>query len=136
MHPFGKVFIIDDDEITRFLLITKLEKYGFASQYHTFASAKEALAFLKNTRDNPLELPDLIFLDINMPDMDSWAFLERYENLFFSNIKNIHVCILTSSVFEKDIERANAHPLVDEYLVKPIQNDSLKNLVEKYALER
>lgn len=135
MNHFDKVLIIDDDEITRFLLTAKLENFSFADKYESFENAKEALDFLQDNKDVPQSLPDLIFLDINMPEMNSWQFLESYQSIATDFSKKIHVCILTSSVFEKDIERAQSHDMVDEYLVKPIQQSSLEKLAEKYGSE-
>ncbi len=133
MKFFNVVLIVDDDDISQFLLQSKLKKQSFAKKYHAFESAQEALQFLENHKDDPDELPDLVFLDINMPEMNSWEFLEKYETITFSLSKEVRVCILTSSVFEKDIKRAKANPLIDEYLVKPVKEDALHDLLEKYS---
>ena len=133
MKFFNVVLIVDDDEISQFLLLSRLKKHSFAKKYHTFESAREALLFLENHKDDSDELPDLIFLDINMPEMDSWEFLEKYQSITPSFSKSARVCILTSSVFEKDIKRAKSHSLVDEYLIKPIKEDSLQELLKRYS---
>lgn len=133
MKRFNTVFIVDDDEITQFLLSHKIEDHGFAEEYRSIKKATDAIAYLEENKNSPQALPDLIFLDINMPEMNSWQFLERYESIAQSISKKIHICILTSSLFERDVERAKKHPRVQEYLTKPIQEDTLNKLLEKYA---
>ncbi|MEQ9438187.1 MAG: response regulator [Cyclobacteriaceae bacterium] len=135
MNQFSTVLIVDDDEITRFLLTAKLESLTFANQYQAYENAVEALHFLEKHKHIAQELPDLIFLDLNMPEMNGWEFLEMYKNIVSVFPKKIHMCILSSSVFEKDMERARAHPLVEEYLVKPVQKEALEELARKYAQE-
>jgi len=133
MKFFNVVLIVDDDDISQFLLQSKLERHSFARKYHTFGSAKEALQFFEDHKDKPDELPDLVFLDINMPEMDSWEFLEKYETIISSLSKEGRICILTSSVFERDVKRAKSNPLIDEYLVKPVKDATLHELVERYS---
>jgi len=133
MSSFNTIFIIDDDEITQFLLSHKVKEHSFADNYRLIQNAKDAIGYLVENKNDPQALPDLIFLDINMPEMNSWEFLDKYEPIAQAITKEVYICILTSSLFKKDIERAKAHPRVHEYLVKPIQEDTLNELSEKYA---
>ncbi|MEM9024939.1 MAG: response regulator, partial [Bacteroidota bacterium] len=76
------------------------------------------------------ELPELIFLDLNMPDMDGWDFLEAYQKLSPRLARPIRIVILTSSGYHGDIQRAKTYPEVTAYLNKPLGDDALAQLLK------
>src|SRR6185295_7058648 len=78
---YKKVMVIDDNEIDRYIAERYIKKYGFADEVILKESAKQALQYLKANQHRPEELPNLIFLDIRMPEIDGFGFLEQYREL-------------------------------------------------------
>ncbi|HEY1007134.1 MAG TPA: response regulator [Sphingobacteriaceae bacterium] len=114
--------IVDDDTLTQLIHRKALERAGIASSPETFADGEKALNFLLDHYSE--ENNYLVFLDLNMPVMDGWTFLDEMGRNFQGT--NIHVVIVTSSVSAEDRARANGYNQVLKYLVKPISLDSLK----------
>ena len=122
------ILLIDDDEPTNFLNKLTLEQAGCARQIHITQSGQEALDYLQNANSRP----DLIFLDINMPAMDGWEFLERYRNLPAAKKADIVLIMLTTSLNPDDEIRTRAIPEVSGFENKPLSHDQLSSLLEKY----
>lgn len=114
--------IVDDDTLTQLIHRKALERAGIASSPESFPDGEKALKFLLDHYSE--ENNYLVFLDLNMPVMDGWAFLDEMGRNFQGT--NIHVVIVTSSVSAEDRARANGYTQVLKYLVKPISLDSLK----------
>lgn len=119
---FEKVFIIEDDLITCFLIKTLMEKTGFATSVETFHNGEEALVGLEKSGT----APDLIFLDLNMPIMDGWEFLRQMHSR--SYLPRVPVYILTSSIDPIDKEESHKHNQVKDYLIKPLSLPDLENI--------
>lgn len=124
------VSIIDDDKIFKFTIIKTIESVNFAKKINVFNDGEEGLKFITNNLDNPDELPDVIFLDLNMPYMDGWEFLEEFANLKQDLPKEIMIYVVSSSVSALDIDRAKEISDVTAYIVKPITTDKFKGLIE------
>ena len=119
------VLLVDDDDICNFIMTKVLEKLGFATRILSALNGKEAMELIKDCAYNLKNLPELIFLDIDMPIMDGFEFLEAYNNLEALNKKDIRIVILSSS--DNPSEKLRAKLLgVDDFLVKPIDADKLK----------
>ncbi len=129
-----KVMIIDDDEISGFIYGKIIEKGGVSGNHvRTFLKGQEALEFLKNNLGNNEDFPDLILLDINMPIMNGWEFLDSYaEDIWPKLGKKVILCMLSSSVNRDDIDKANSYSQVDDYLSKPLTKDVLTNFLNKH----
>jgi len=128
-----KIFIIDDDEVSNFIYKKVIEAVEVSESVREFPRAQTALNYLIENLDNPSALPDLVFLDINMPVMNGWQFLDEYSQKVSPAIsKKIIICMLSSSVYKKDINRANKYTQVDEYISKPLTSEKIRFLVEKY----
>ncbi|PKL74812.1 MAG: response regulator [Candidatus Melainabacteria bacterium HGW-Melainabacteria-1] len=124
-----RILLIDDDPVNNLICESLIKKFGAACQVFSFLSAYEALEWLQlQSQDN---WPDLIFLDLNMPRMDGWDFLEHLREL--PPAEAVSVKILSSSVCEDDLERASSHELVDDYLVKPLTIEHLSCLLPVMA---
>lgn len=128
-----KIAIIDDDEVSNFIYRKVIETTKVSGSIREFQRARQALDyFIKNISDTSA-LPDLIFLDINMPIMNGWQFLEEYSKRVLPNLpKRIVLCMLSSSVYKKDVDQAKKNSQVDEYLSKPLTQGKIEFLVEKY----
>ncbi|TGK49656.1 response regulator [Leptospira bouyouniensis] len=119
MNPLAKVFLIEDDAVTTFLIKTLMEKFSFASEIITFPNGADALEALHKTNVSP----DLLFLDLNMPIMDGWQFLDEIQTN--SQFSKIPTYILTSSIDPSDKSKSQSFPNVKGYLTKPL---ALKDL--------
>ncbi|MGD1893076.1 MAG: response regulator [Cyclobacteriaceae bacterium] len=120
----AKVLLIDDDEINNFTVEAVLENVEFIERYEIKESGWEALDYLKQCEEND-DFPNLIFVDINMPEMDGHEFVERYEALFWQNHPTTKISMLSSSVSEADRRRSLSYPCVSEYAFKPLTKEKL-----------
>ena len=77
-------------------------------------------------------VPDLIFLDINMPAMNGWDFLDQYEKIEGLKDREIVLIMLSSSMYVDDINRAKTYPSVSDYITKPLTAAHLQQIVEKF----
>ncbi len=124
--------LIDDDEIHSNLCYELILKSGITQTVSIFNDAEEALQFIRDNTARPDALPDLIFLDINMPFMDGWEFLDAYEAVKPEIKKEIVLILLTSSVYKNDIEKAKQYKSVVEYIKTPISINKLLETKEEY----
>lgn len=125
-----KIVLIDDDESTNFLHERLLTRKACAKDIAVFQSAEKALDYLR-TGDTSPEKPDpvLIFLDINMPRMDGWEFLECYRQLQEQRKPNYVVIMLTTSLNPDDRHRANAIEEVAGFYSKPLTPEILDEVL-------
>lgn len=122
--------LIDDDEHTNFLNRTIIRHAKFADEVVSEVKAQEALKYLATETENG-ELPDLIFLDINMPLMDGWDFLREYARLGL-NGSSPKIIMLTSSINPKDEERALNIRELSGFRSKPLSYDVLDEIYDSF----
>ncbi len=133
MVTIKRALIIDDDEINNFICIKNMKDASFADHATYCLRGREGLDELMDAMENrPEDLPDVIFLDINMPLMNAWEFLEEYQKIQADFPKEIKLFILSSSVYRKDIEKSAHYEMVTDYIIKPLSKESLKNIQERY----
>jgi CheY-like chemotaxis protein len=124
------VCLIDDDKIYQFTAKKMLEATGMAKDIRSFYDG-EAIAFFSGENSkNPENLPDVIFLDINMPIMNGWEFLEEYEKIRNHFPKSMALYVVSSSVDDADIRRSRQYNSVTDYIVKPITRMRYQELLE------
>jgi CheY-like chemotaxis protein len=124
------VCLIDDDKVYQFTAKMILEATGLTSSIKTFFNGKEAIDFLTNPENHQEgSLPDIIFLDINMPIMNGWTFLETYDEIKQSLPRNIVIYVVSSSVDESDIQRSRSFASVTDYVIKPINREKYRQLL-------
>lgn len=131
--PYAKhiVCLIDDDNIYQYTARVILEATGLAKEIHSFYNGSDALSFFTNpTNFMAATLPDVIFLDINMPIMDGWAFLEEYDKFYHELPKKIQIYMVSSSVNSSDMQKSRSYKAVSDYLVKPVSRSKYQELME------
>ncbi|WP_026897390.1 response regulator [Daejeonella oryzae] len=125
----SKVFIIDDDSIHQRIAQIMIEKHQLFDDYTSFTEAEKAIDFIKNNKKNIQALPDVILLDLNMPVIDGWDFLDLFETIRLELIKIIRIFIVTSSVDEKDILRSHTYSSVSGFISKPLSPDIIRSTI-------
>lgn len=117
--------IIDDDPI--FIYGTKriMKEVNFAENIVVYNNGQEAVDGLKTIINDGGLLPEVIFLDLNMPIMNGWEFLDEYKNCRHDISKKTIVYIISSSVDPRDLERVKDYNQIDTYILKPITPDDL-----------
>jgi len=123
------ICIIDDDDIYQFTVTRALKSQNIAKKIMVFSDGEEALDFFTANIGDREKIPDVIFLDINMPIMDGWQFLDEYVKLKPRVGKKITIYMVTSSVDPVDIDKAERIGEISDYLIKPIQPNQLRELV-------
>lgn len=128
------ILVVDDDEPTNYFTRTILEESCCAKHIVTVQSGQEALEYLLKSESpakrNEYPSPDLIFLDINMPAMDGWEFLEKYKRM--NIITRIIVVMLTTSLFPEDRVKAESTPEISGFENKPLTEEKILGIVKKY----
>lgn len=121
--------LIDDSDIDLFIQRRFLEVYQFSQQLISFKSANEALVWLRNL--NGSAAPDIIFLDLNMPEIDGFEFLKSFEKLPQSILNKTKIVVLTSSNSLKDREQAFESASVIQFITKPLKQSDIEELQAK-----
>jgi CheY-like chemotaxis protein len=127
--PFILCFI-DDDEVYQYTITRSVNANQLAKKILIFSDGEQAMWFLIDNIANNENLPDIIFLDINMPIMDGWQFLTEYIKLKPRLGKTITIYLITSSVDPADYEQAKKISEISDYIVKPIHPQMLKEIIE------
>ena len=127
--PVNKVFLVDDDKIFNIFQKKVVEKAGLSNEVFAFENASNVIHQLRDMLlQNPEQIPDVIFLDLNMPIMDGWEFLEEFEKISFPSPDRCRVYILSSSIDPFEIARSKNYKTVKEFISKPLTIDKLKEL--------
>jgi CheY-like chemotaxis protein len=136
MDNILKTCIVDDDSIYRFTMVKTLESTKFPMDIMVFSDGEEAINFMLDNIDENSKYPDVIFLDIDMPIMDGFQFMEEYIKIKPRVGKKITIYMVSSSMDPLDIERANTISAISDYIVKPIGVGRLKKIIEELLEER
>lgn len=115
---YNRVMLIDDNSLDNFINKKLIETTGFASEVIICNSAEEALDHFRTSGLN--QIPDVIFLDIMMPGMDGFQFLDEFANLSETIHKSCKVIMLSTSESFKDLNRANKNRFIRKFLNKPL----------------
>ena len=121
------LLVIDDDDINIFIIKKIVEKTGFDINMVAKSNGLQAIDYIKETISANQSLPHLVLIDINMPVMNGWEFVEAYQTLNIQETVDLY--ILSSSVYENDIERTKSYPSVKGFISKPLSIDRLKELI-------
>ena len=136
MKPLDLILLIDDDETTNYLNHRLLTKMKVAHRIDVVTNGEEALSYLQeacSTDDgDTTSCPDLMFVDIKMPVMDGFEFLDEYEKAALEMKKNTVVMMLTSSASFYDLERLKKYKEVERHVSKPLTEQDVRELLREY----
>lgn len=126
----SKILFVDDDPITLMLCKKVIEKAEFSKEIITASNGEDALKYLETLKstdkDNPLQL---MFLDLNMPIMGGWEFLDAFtDENYISSFPKLKVIVLSSTIDPKDIKKSESYPMVINFLSKPITKQMLQSI--------
>ena len=124
-NKFNIVLLIDDNDIDNFINERMITTNQFSTRVVVKNSGELALQYLREHVDSIENLPQVIFLDLNMPVMDGFGFLEEFEKLPSNILSYSKVIVLSSSISPEDINRASTNPLVVKYVNKPLNEKYL-----------
>jgi len=125
------ILFVDDDPITLMLCKKVISKAAFSDQIITAQNGEEAINLFHNLLDDSEKtVPELIFLDLNMPIMGGWDFLEEFSKPTFKQFRNIKVIVLSSTIDPEDLEKIKEFPMVMDFLPKPISLSMLNKVTE------
>ena len=123
------ILLVDDDRIFNLLNGKIIDRLGLAKSIQTATNGKEAIEMIKQKHDSD-ELPDIIFLDLNMPVMDGFQFIEKFNTMKMPGVKKPMIIVLTSSADQRDISRVKSLG-VKHYLNKPMTAESIRSVLEE-----
>ncbi len=130
------IFCVDDDSITLMLCKKVIERVSFAKEVHTANDGEEAIQYFDELaksckNDKNIPYPKLTLLDLNMPIMNGWEFLEIYTQKGYPSLfVNAKFIVLSSTIDPKDVDKAKSYSVVVDFLSKPITKEMLENLKE------
>jgi CheY-like chemotaxis protein len=131
MNKIETACIIDDDPIFVFAAKRMMHLANFCESFMIFHNGKKALESLEPLMRSGENLPEIILLDLNMPVMDGWQFLDQFVQI--PTKKKTTIYIVTSSVDPEDLNRAKSYEAVTNYLVKPINIDTLTEILKDFS---
>jgi CheY-like chemotaxis protein len=123
--------IIDDDKIFTYVLTKQMKVVNFCENLLVFHNGLEAVKYLKPILESPEVLPDVILLDLNMPIMDGWQFLDEFVK--FKVTKKITVYIVSSSIDVADHAKAATYKAISNFYIKPISRENLEEMLEEIS---
>ena len=126
------IMLVDDDPDDNFIHERAIKKTDLANIVVTKTTGMDALEYLKSNKDNKNSHPELIFLDINMPGMNGWEFLQEYARLDKELQSRAIIIMLTTSEYPDDVARAKTWDFVSDFITKPLTKEIMKDITEKY----
>ncbi len=137
-----KVLLIDDDMVTWAICEMVLNKTAFTREVEKLGNGKEGIDYFssyfdkKKKGETGFTVPDLILLDLNMPVMDGWTFLEDYIRKYAERLPETKIAILSSTVNPEDFIRAQKYPIVIDFINKPLTIELVEELKSHEAFKQ
>lgn len=125
--------VIDDDPICVFGLKRTLKEVKNFENITVYTNGLEAINSFKMLLEQGKKLPSVIFLDLNMPIMDGWDFLDDFVKIPYANREHVRIYIISSSVDPRDLIRAKEIGVVSNYFIKPITPLALHKVIEDFS---
>lgn len=136
MGKFKNSCIIDDDPISVFGIKRSMKETNFSDDVVVYTNGQEALDGLTKMINEGKKLPSIIFLDLNMPIMDGWEFLDDFIKIPNSNTDNVIIFIVSSSMDPRDMIKAKSYKMVNNYILKPILRKDLEKLMTEFDIKK
>ena len=131
MKKIDSLCIIDDDPISIFGMKLIIKEFDFCDNISIYNNGEEAITGLVELTKEGKKLPSVIFLDLNMPIMDGWEFLDDFAKIPCNNRDYVTLYILSSSIDPRDLGRIKNYSMVNRYLVKPLNHQVLKEILSE-----
>ncbi|MFS4468250.1 response regulator [Maribacter sp. 2210JD10-5] len=126
------ILLVDDDEASNFLHSIFINKLDLDIEVNSALNGQEALDFILDKGIEQLQLPCMVMLDLRMPVVDGWKFMEMYAEQVPENLKEqIKIVLVTISDNQEDKDMAIANPYIMDYARKPLSDDTFKKLIQK-----
>jgi CheY-like chemotaxis protein len=133
LDTLKSILLVDDDEASNFLHGIFINKLQLDVEVNEALNGQEALDFILDKGAASLELPCMVMLDLRMPVMDGWKFMEIFEEQVPQKLKEqIKVVLVTISNDQNDKDRAEANPYIADYAQKPLSDSTFKALINKH----
>ena len=123
------IFLIDDDPVFVYLTKKIICSINGGCEIREFADGELAIDRLRNICNDDTSLPDIIFVDLSMPVMDGWEFLDEYTQLQPKISKPIDLFIVSSSISPQEVERSKTYPAVLDFLIKPVAKGKIAEIL-------
>jgi CheY-like chemotaxis protein len=140
MKPLNLILLVDDDDTTNYVNNRTLLRTKAAHEVKIFTNGEQALQYMQAAAGKPGEAgteryPDLIFLDIKMPVMDGFEFLEAYKEMGLNQLVPTKIMMLTSSASFYDLKRLETFADVKRHFSKPLADQDIKEIIQDYFPE-
>lgn len=132
MSVFRTILLIDEDSTSNMIFQKMASVAQISERLLVYPSVIDAIEFLKDNVYKPEELPDVIFLDLRMPEMSGWEFMEVFQGIKQEISKQIDIYIVSTSDNDEDHKRSQQYPEIKGYLVKPVSIAELKKMMLKH----
>ena len=141
MQPLDLILLVDDDETTNYVNHRTLQRTKAAHEIKIFTDGEQAIRYLQNAvcvpgQEGREKCPDMIFLDIKMPIMDGFEFLEMYKSLGLNVSAPTKIMMLTSSASFYDLKRLETYSEVKRHFSKPLADQDIKEIIREYFPEK
>jgi len=127
----NKLVVIDDDPINHFLMQHILRGDVHFDRTTYALNGDLVLDYIEENKDSAEKLPDVIFLDLNMPQFSGWDFLDRFKQLYQTVTKDIKIFVMTSSIIPADRKRTEQYPFVKSFINKPLKQNSFRDISQE-----
>lgn len=134
MSTINTIYLIDDDDIFKFLTCKVIQETNSVGLIKMFQNGQTAIDEIKKAISKKDNLPELILLDLSMPIMDGWNFLDEMRLLKPLINSEIIIYIVSSTISPKDIQRVNNYSEVKDYIIKPITRQKFSDLLNSLAV--
>lgn len=131
MDKIKKITLIEDDEVIVYLTKKIIKETERIELLNVLGNGKQAIDYFIENKNNPALLPDVIFLDISMPIIDGWQFLEEFVLIRHQMQKPVSIYITTSSISQSDLNKAKNIGFISDFIIKPINLENFNAIIEK-----
>ncbi|RFZ94854.1 response regulator [Mucilaginibacter conchicola] len=129
MYHVQNLVIIDDDPFFHFIIKKLMNRHTSSTTVTYSWDVMSVIDFLRNNYNDPLKLPDFIFVDLNMPVFSGWDFMKLYNDLHKIIYKTIKIYVVSSSIDPNNMRKALSYPFISNYIIKPISSEKIEEIL-------